>query len=1312
MKQTSLFKKMTLFVLVAVLGFFVVTANQVFAADFDENDGLYYSDFSSFEEVEEHAAVVNAQIGEEGFILMKNDGVLPTVDINNISVFGRNSTNMALGGGGSGSGNTSGAKDIFDSLDDAGYNVNPILKLFYENDDSPNRQVPGMGGGGQATVGETPIEKYGRQQTESFSLFNDAALVVITRSGAEGGDLARDNILDNEDASMHYLELSENELDMLDLVKANFENIIVVVNNSSPLELGVLEDDAAINAIVWVGHPGTNAIMALGKILNGEVNPSGRTVDIYAEDFKADPTFQNFGDNSQNTYDDADPLTDEVASSLDVFDADGSTGVSALSYEEGIYVGYRYYETRGEVEGGSWYEDNVVYPFGYGLSFTSFNWSLQSASPVSGATLISDDMISVTVRVTNIGDVAGKDVVELYYSAPYFSNEVEKSSVVLGGFAKTGLLQPGEHQDVTIELYVQDMSSYDYNDANSNGHMGYELDAGSYEIKLMRNSHDEEIAIPYTIAADINYDTDRITGNTVENRFGSDSVFNSLPKVDGIAMTLMSRDDFAGTFPVAPTETDMTLGASSTLVEDVNHVFVLDDLEDPSAPWYKTAADMESEDSTVQYTQASEADVAARVDGLVSTQLKDMINVPKDDAAWDAFLNQLSLEELQLFVGNGGYRTAALPAVGKEQATDADGPAGFGSGFYWASEVTIASTWNEELAEMMGQMVGNEALWLGITGWYGPAMNTHRNSFAGRNFEYYSEDGFLAGKIAAATVRGAQSKGVNTYIKHFAVNDQETNRSRLVTYLNEQSLREIYLKAFQLPVQEGGSMSVMSAFNRIGDVECATNYALLTEVLRDEWGFEGHVVTDYYQGGGDSSYMNLNELWPMGNDIPLNGRGTIEDGFYAEWDETLGVAVYTNESEQVVPSYSQWWAIRNVAKNVLFTSVNSNLMGNFIEEVDVDTALTATQFISSDVSVVPEGSTGMTVALDSHSELPEGLTLETNGTLSGTALVSGSFTFTVDYTADLWIDAGSVDFTLEVAPAFVFSNLDDLEENVAETDGAVETDAFVVGETQIAYSSRGSIRYTTLEGIEYSISDGMLPTGLSMDAAGLITGTPTTAGTYEFTLEIILSARSGRTNVEYYLPTSLVVAAGDPLPTFDVTFDGNFTGATPEVVSVVQNTPVDMQSSLSRQGSIFLGWFTDMEATTPVDFDANIAADVTYYAGWIDVAQLVADIEALDGDFATEIAAVNAAITALQTALEADDSDLADEIADLNDAIAALNTTIGTESDRIDGIETTLADTGCGSTIGTQSTIIFATIIVLVIGVAFVMTRNKKQYNK
>ena len=1341
----GLLKKTTLFVLVAVLGFFVVAANQVFASDFDENDGLYYSDFTSFEETEEHALVVNEKIGEEGFILLKNDGVLPTVNIENVTVFGKNSVNMALGGGGSGAGNTSGAKDIFDSLDAAGFNVNPVLKTFYENDDTPARSAGGMGGGA-INIGETDIDNYGRQQTDSFALFNDAAIVVITRSGSEGGDLPRlSSDPDSAFYEKHYLELSQNELDMLALVKANFENIIVIINNSSPLELGSLEDDAAINAIVWVGHPGTNAIMALGGILNGTVNPSGRTVDIYPADFTTDPTYQNFGDNSQST-----------DSSINIFETEDVEGVPtavasgsrALMYEEGIYVGYRYYETRGEVEGGTWYEDNVVYPFGYGLSYTSFNWAIVPAETTAAGPLASADMITVTVNVTNTGVVAGKDVVELYYSAPYTVGGIEKASVVLGGFAKTDLLQPGESQEVVIELYVQDMASYDYDDANANSHKGYELDAGTYEVKLMKNSHDEVASISYTVAATINYDTDRITGNAVENRFTDDPYFNSLPDADDVTMTHMSRADFAGTFPVAPSVADLTIGATSDLVSGIEHVFVLDDLEDATAPWYKTAADMESIDGTVQYTQASAAEVAARVDGLVTTQLTDMIGVAKDDAAWDAFLNQLSFEELNLFVSNGGYRTAALPAVGKEQGTDADGPAGFGSGFYWASEVTIASTWNVKLAEQMGRMVGNEALWLGISGWYGPAMNFHRNQFAGRNFEYYSEDGLLGGKIAAATVYGAQTKGLFAYIKHFAVNDQETNRQGISTFLDEQSLRELYLKPFQIAVEEGGAMGVMSAFNRIGAVDASANYALLTEILRNEWGFEGHVVTDYYSGKWNSSYMNLNELWPMGNDIPLNGRGTLSSGYYATWDETEAAPVYTNESDAVVVSYSQWWAVRNSAKNILYTTVNSSLMHNFVDLGEIETTLTAgTQAASYNVNVIPEGLSNVQVALASNSSLPEGLSLSADGTISGISEVSGTFTFSIDYIANYWAEVDTVEYTLVLAPAFSVNNLDDLEENVAEVDGIVVSNAFVVDETQIMYlsysswSGTWSERYATLTEMTYAVADGsMLPDGLAIDAAGNITGTPTVSGTFDVVLQAHLIAGT-RATQDVLIPVTLVIAAGTPLPTYDVTFAGNFTGASDEVISVVQDTVVAAPDAPNRVGAIFLGWFTDAEATTAVDFSANVAADVTYYAGWIDVVQLAADIASLDGDLAADISSVNAAITALQTALEADDTDLADdiasvnaavtalqtaleaaddaieadladEIAALNTSISALNTSLSDDSERIDTIEATLAETGCGSSINVQSTIIFATALVLVLAVAFVMTRSKKQYNK
>jgi len=1131
-------KKFFTFFMMLLFGALFFPVVNLNAVDMEDNDGMFYSDFNSFEEVTEAALALNVRVAEEAIILMKNDGVLPFKDVEMISVLGKNSIDLAYGGGGSGSGNTSTAKSLFDSLEAAGFNVNQKLRNFYQDmyDSGIRRSVTGMGGGGVNSIGEVPIENYSREITETFKVYNDAAIIIITRSGAEGDDNARTDVVDHESPDMHYLELSQDELDMIELAKANFDNIVVVINNSSPLELGVLEDDPAINAIVWIGHPGNNGIMALGRVLNGEVNPSGRTPDIYARDFTLDPTYQNFGNNSQ--VDGAYRVV--VAGELpedDPVNISGPRGaVPVLMYEEGIYIGYRYYETRGLEEGGTWYEDNVVYPFGYGLSYTSFDWEIVQSTP-NIADLGKDGVIEIDVKVTNTGEYLGKDVVELYFSAPYITGEIEKAHVVLAGFAKTNTIQPGKSETVTLSLHVQDMASYDYNDANSNGHFGYELDAGIHTVKLMGNSHDVVFSIDYTVpAGGFQYTTSRVTGNTIENRF-TGGKFDSLPKVDGVTMNpVMSRSDFAGTFPTTPNIDDVTISEDSSLIQVVNYVFSLDDILETD-PWYRSATD------AIGISQVYESTLAE--DRTITYMLKDMMGVPIDDPKWTTLLNELKWTEVKSLAAMGRYATARLDIIGKNQDSNQDGPAGSRGGIYWASETVIAATWNVKIVEQFGIMIGNESLWLNIQGWYAPAMNIHRSPFSGRNFEYYSEDGFLSGKMASAATIGAQSKGLYVFIKHFAMNDQETDRQSILTYVNEQTMREIYLKAFQIPVEEGNANAVMSAFNYIGDRPAAQNYALLTEVLRDEWGFNGVVVTDYYSGGqGTGAYMNINEQIVMGNDIPL---GTVNiNNIFGTYDETLEAVVYnkvtveddplTTEVDETVltptPSYTFWLAGRQAALNVLYVAANSNSVKNGVSFEGFGETINVYELVNNNVSLIPETllATGVdyTVLLNENSTLPEGLSLTSDGRITGRPETVGTYTVSLNPRAYDWINGGNTTYTINVLPAFTFTgNSFDLLYVDDEFTTTVGSDVFVENPNYADPSHedyRVGYAYFT-----YSVRDDSLPEGLSISTDGVITGTPVEGGEYDVTLRLTYTyynRRDRTSNVDFHVT---MIVGQDPI---------------------------------------------------------------------------------------------------------------------------------------------------------------------------------------
>ncbi|HEY0188752.1 MAG TPA: glycoside hydrolase family 3 N-terminal domain-containing protein, partial [Cellulomonas sp.] len=722
-------------------------------------------------------------------------------------------------------------------------------------------------------------------------------MVYLGRPGGEGGDLSRDmtDWDDNAEPGQHQLELNKDEKDLIALAEASFDTVVVVINASTTMELGLLQDDADVDAIVLAGSPGATGFDALGQILSGEVNPSGRTADLWAADFTADPTFVNFGG---FLYDDLDVSYPVSALESATSNATVTSDAPFVNYAEGIYIGYRYYETAA-AESYLDYAEAVVYPFGYGLSYTDFSWSVTGTQ--AGAV---DGTVAVTVEVTNTGSTAGKDVVELYYSAPYTPGGIEKAEVVLGDFAKTDLIEPGASESVTLELAVEDMASYDHLGAEA-----YVLEAGDYALTLRTDSHTVAAGtepIAYTVSSDVVYSGDdhRSTDQAeVTNQFDDVSAhFSTEPADDGTILSL-SRADFAGTFPTAPTGDQLL--ASDAVAEGF-------------AAW-----DVEAE------ADAFEGDMPT-TGADTDLSLIDLRGLAKDDPAWEELLDSLTVGDMTDMLLNGAYQTAAIGSIGKPQTTEPDGPAGFSSfinssinGVAYPSELLIAQTWDVDLATAMGEMLGNEAMFKDINGWYAPAMNLHRSPFAGRNFEYYSEDPFLSGTMATAASDGAASKGMYTTLKHFAMNDQETNRvdNGIATWATEQTIRELYLKPFEMAVKnismevtyiadaDGttasttvGSTAVMSSFNRIGATWAGGSEALMTNVLRTEWGFEGFAITDFNL----YPYMNPNQGISAGTDLTLTFQPS------KSFQDTSSAKAVTD--------------IRSATHHILFTVANSNAM--------------------------------------------------------------------------------------------------------------------------------------------------------------------------------------------------------------------------------------------------------------------------------------------------------------------------------------------------------------------------------------------------
>ncbi|MCF0228262.1 MAG: glycoside hydrolase family 3 C-terminal domain-containing protein [Parasporobacterium sp.] len=925
------------------------------------------------------SAAVNQKLAEESIILLKNkDAALPLAANENgktmISVFGRDASDFYYAGGGSGTGEDSWKSykrdytyiSVYDGLEAADFEVNTELKALYEN---YNAEAGNSYGNGTSAPNEMPVSNFA-----DFTITDEAkagaAIIVLGRTGSEGGDLDTGSYELNEDGTYteiqkHALKLSDDEEALIDYVtEQGFSKVIVVLNIPMAFECGTLESNDKIDSVLWIGHPGVNGNYALGEVLNGSVNPSGRLADIYANDFTKDPTFGNIEDNTHI-------VSGDKTGTFTYFydDGNGTEGSwSAVEYEEGIYYGYRYYETRSNTEDAAWYDDNVVYPFGYGLSYTSFSWDDMTVTE-SGADEdgYSDVCYEISLTVTNTGDAAGKDVVELYYTAPYTDGGIEKSYVELADFAKTDLLAPGESQTVTLTVYKQDMASFDYNDANANGHTGYELDGGSYELKLQTDSHNvktdsngEALMAVVDLEA-VNFDKDRVTHETVEALFSSVDGYNSLGGItsseeNGAAgdMTQLSRSDWEGTWPSTPIYSEV----KETTVSNFMGTMVMEkagiDIGTEKSAAIVSAKSLNTEDGAVGSTEHESdtawygyySDIIAKyiTEGITGsdgssvvkwTQAEDdsaeaairyesLVGVDFDDPLWEEFMNQMTWEEIADYVNVSIYQNKGFERLGIWSTDHADGPVcmhhqydASKHGWQYVATTNVAATWSKELANEEGLSIADEALSFDEQGWYAPGLNLHRDPFGGRNFEYYSEDGILAGKIAAEVCKGLQSKGVNCFIKHFAVNNQETDRGGLITYLNEQNLRQNYLKAFQLCIEDGGALAMMVSMNCIGNVSTYNNYQLTNRVLRQEWGFLGEITTDIISAptaGALDTEATMYRRCGISNGLLLGDMSCT-----SVWDAAENGVFVNGERNDI-----EWASIRMAVKYALYANVNTN----------------------------------------------------------------------------------------------------------------------------------------------------------------------------------------------------------------------------------------------------------------------------------------------------------------------------------------------------------------------------------------------------
>ncbi|NLL77050.1 MAG: beta-glucosidase [Clostridiales bacterium] len=816
---------------IATLLALVVTVNLICFIPMSTMISLATGNGSIAEETSAEATALVNKIAEEGIVLLKNeDNVLPLSNTTSLNLFGWASTNPCYGGTGSGSlSDAYPTVSIIQGLEDAGYSLNTELSDFYT---AYRADRPEVGMWAQDwTLPEPPATTYTAEMLDSAKAFSDTAVVVITRVGGEGADLPTDvskvtytdNSKDYKDfeTGEHYLQLNKTEKDMLDLVCSNFDKVVVVYNGANAMELGFINAYSQIKGAIWCPGTGQSGFEALGEVLNGTVNPSGKTTDTFVADLTATPEYNNIGNFKY------DNLTDFTY-------VDPFTGVenspTFVNYAEGIYVGYRFYETAA-LEGLIDYDESVVYPFGYGLSYTSFT---QEMSDITEA----DGTITFDVTVKNTGSVAGKDVVEVYYNPPYTNGGIEKAAANLIAFDKTEILEPGASETVTVTFNAEDMASYD--EINTKA---YVLEAGDYRISIRTDSHniinEKVFTVPETIV--YNEPNPRSTDETVAT--------NQFDFSDQGEVTYLSRADGFANYEEA-TASPASLTASDTTVS----LFMNNSNYNPE--------DYNNDEDEMPITGAA--------NGM---KLSELRGADYDDERWNTLLNQLTVFDMDTMIALGGYQTMAASSVGKLSTIDCDGPASINNNFTgtgsvgFPSAVMIANTWNTDLALSFGESIGKMADEMDVSGWYAPAMNTHRSAFAGRNFEYYSEDGVLAGKMAANAIIGAEKYGVYAYIKHFALNDQETNRTNmLLTWSNEQAIREIYLRPFEIAVKQGGAKAVMSAFNYIGTQPAGACNALLNTVLRDEWGFKGFVLTDYY---GVYGYQDADRMIRNGNDCML-----------------------------------------------------------------------------------------------------------------------------------------------------------------------------------------------------------------------------------------------------------------------------------------------------------------------------------------------------------------------------------------------------------------------------------------------------------
>lgn len=978
-------KKIILSSIMAVLLVFTVTLNALALTKFDNIFEKFFgkspaslagdtlgadvdyvkSDFNSPSELYAYEESKVAEIAQEGIVLLENDGLLPLDKGTTLSIFSHSSVDLVSGGSGSGSGSFELTKNLKEGLEGAGLKVNDKLWDFYSKGEGSSYKrgtgVINYGADLDWSINECPLNVITKDAAVVDSFDNTVAMFVISRTGGEGGDEARDMEAFGGKSGQHYLEPDETELEIIEYLNDHFEDVIILVNCNNAIELGWVEQFENISAVVNFPGAGRNGTYGLGYMLTGmdengnEISPSGHLVDTFVYDNFSSPAMQNMGD----------------------FVYTGSN-FYYVNYAEGIYVGYKYYETRYEdiVTGaqnvGNYdYGQTVTYPFGYGLSYTEFEWSDYQMSEADA-----DGNITVSVKVKNTGNRAGKDVVQVYVQAPYTAGGVEKASVNLVGFAKSSLLAAGAEEIVEINLNVKDFTSYDVKANDGKG--GYILDAGNYYIAAAGNAHealnsilsyrqsngDASVQLEKMVEAEADSskvaDAKSMVGVHVQKEYDSTTynviseglatIENQFNDADLADAPYLSRNNWS-----VMENNGLRYGTASDVPSraEVNGKQFAHDLSDELRAVLESYDSLNPEEGkdTTKYTFGADSDL----------DLIDLRGLAYDDPLWDELLDKMDMDEVSKVIDESGYCTPAMDSINKPKVTDLDGPAGLNDiiahgsmpigddlrAMTWPTQYMLACTWNVKLAEEMGRGIGEDGLYSKCVGWYGPGMNIHRTPFAGRNFEYYSEDAFISGVLGKAEVNGAAQKGMYAFIKHFALNDQETHRDEwgIATFAQEQAIREIYLKPFEMTIVDNtveinyneavknslgmttgyemktttmpATTALMTSFNRIGGTWAGGHYNLIQKVLRDEWGFNGFVLTDYEVGQGKGGYMGTLQALAAGGDAKLKTVGM---------DALLG---FDLSKEKAYQGYG-----REAAHHILYTVVNSAGMNGYVHGVE------------------------------------------------------------------------------------------------------------------------------------------------------------------------------------------------------------------------------------------------------------------------------------------------------------------------------------------------------------------------------------------